>query len=108
MSDHKTCIRVECGEPFYRRLGGMYPERDHEWIGRSYCSRKCALKDASLAEGALGGRFTPYKPPAESPAVMASKALLVRCIKYGLNHDSDLGMGYEPFMARARELGLAA
>jgi len=41
-------------------------------------------------------------------AEAASKALLERLIRYGLNHDSDLGMGYEPFMARARELGLAA
>lgn len=43
-----------------------------------------------------------------SAAEKSCKALLERLIHYGLKHDSDLGMGFEPFMARARELGLAA
>lgn len=103
---HKNCS--QCGEAFYRRTEGRWPERDHEWRGRRFCGRRCAFHYASASQGAELGRFGPHKKQTESPAEIGSKALLIRSIQYGLKHDSDLGMGYHAFMARAQELGLAA
>lgn len=46
------------------------------------------------------------KPERLHPFAIASEELLRRCIRYGLRHNRDLGMGREAFMARARQLGL--
>jgi len=76
------------------------------WSARRYCSRRCGL--ATAGSGSFGNGATASDTAARGSAEIGSQALLIRSIKYGLAHDSDLGMGYEPFMARARELGLVA
>jgi hypothetical protein len=106
VSDTRDCDR--CGKEFHRRTEGRWPERNHEWRQRRFCSRKCAFHYASASQGAELGRFAPKKAGEDSAEVIGSHALLVRCIKYGLAHDRHLGMGAAAFMERARELGLAA
>lgn len=108
MSDLNTKACDRCEKEFHRRTDGRWPERNHEWKQRRFCSRKCAFHFASASQGASLGRFAPRAAQEECAEALACHALLVRCINYGLKHDSDLGMGYGPFMERARSLGLAA
>lgn len=99
--DIKTC--VGCGEEFER------PARLDlsRWASRRYCSQRCGLVTVGLQNHGMNGA-TCSEDASSKSAAMGSQALLTRCIQYGLRHDSDLGMGYHAFMARARELGLSA
>lgn len=98
--DIKTC--EGCGEKFERPA----PLEMLRWRARRYCSRRCGL--ATIGHDFHGGGAITAETMARNAAKIASEALLIRSIKYGLNHDSDLGMGYHAFMDRARELGLVA
>jgi len=74
------------------------------WERQRFCSKRCATYyrrngNRSLEESGI---------ETTSAEAIASHELLKRSIVYGLRHNRDLGMGREAFMARARELGLAA
>lgn len=107
--DSKACI--QCGDTFERNREGRWPETDFDWNNRQFCGRRCGLLSAAAERQPgintdrprLRGRLA-----GKDPCEVSSHELLKRCIKYGLNNDSDLGMGYHAFMERARELGLAA
>lgn len=98
--DIKQC--AGCGEDFERpaRMDNL------RWQARRYCTRRCGL--AAAGAESHGNGCTASDTAALKSAKIGSQALLTRSIIYGLKHDSDLGMGYQAFMARARELGLAA
>jgi len=98
----KRC--VGCGAPF-RRPTGTARIDNQRWESRRYCGASCGFAHGN--KHAFNGSV-PQEEAASKNAQIGSQALLVSSIKYGLAHDSDLGMGYEPFMARARELGLVA
>jgi len=104
VSNHNVKRCVGCGVPF-RRPTGDARITDQRWASRRYCGPDCGFAHGNK-HAKNGAR--PQDDAAKLNAVMASQALLIRSIQYGLKHDSDLGMGYHAFMDRARELGLAA
>lgn len=86
-----------CGYSFEK----PYDLSNANWAAKRFCSRPCAQSFRRRGNRPLGeGRVTPEQ--------VGSEELLRRLIRYGLANDSDLGMGYQAFMGRARELGLAA
>lgn len=108
-AETKTCKC--CGSEFSRRTDIRWPESDAEWSARRYCGRRCGLRSAPHSNPKSIATDRPRlrgKLAGMHPFEVASHELLKRCISYGLRNNSDLGMGYQAFMDRARELGLAA
>jgi hypothetical protein len=74
------------------------------WLNQRFCSRRCAVYYRRNGNRSLEERGEEMA----SSAAVASRQHLKLLIQYGLNHNKDLGMGRESFMARARELGMVA
>jgi len=96
--EEKDC--AFCDRPFTRPYGLSILN----WTRQRFCTKRCATHyrlngNRSMAEA--GFDLT-------CATTIASQELLKRCIVYGLRHNSDLGMGREAFMSRARELGLTS